>query len=224
MQTVKIDEEFYKILINYNSINPSVIFKKGNVISTCSIDKTLWSAYKHGLNIEQEFAIIDLAKFLNTLNEVANLQDHEVQLHEHNLVVKSDNVKVKINYGAPKLVIVNNDDPTKFPSIDVEFDLKKEDLIKARKAASVLGVPEIAFLGDPPNIYLEVLNSAEPNSDNTKIELEQKTDKQFLTIFRKDNLKVVDRDYQVKVCKRGMALFKSDDLVYVLPVERNSEF
>ena len=215
-----IDANTLSILKNFSTINQSLLFKKGNVISTMTANKTILASAKVDVNFEKDFGIYRLDKFLSVLSM---FKDPEVELGETNLVVKSGKSRAKIQYADQASIVHPTKDSIDLPSVDAEVNITEEDITAITKFYSVMELPEISFLGDGDKIYLQAFNSKKPEEDNYRIELGS-TDKRFNAIFKTTNLKIVPAKYHVEICSKGIAKFGSDKVTYWIPVEANSEF
>ena len=56
------------ILKNFQSINPSIAFKEGNIVRTMSPSKTIIAQATISESISDDFCVYDLGKFISTLS------------------------------------------------------------------------------------------------------------------------------------------------------------
>ena len=67
MSTLTISEETYQILVNFSTINSSIVFKKGNLIRTIANAENILGEYISEEYIPQDFAIYDLSEFISAI-------------------------------------------------------------------------------------------------------------------------------------------------------------
>ena len=116
------------------------------------------------------------------------------------------------------------------PAIDVAVSIKWEDLSNTLKAASVMGLPEIAISSDGSVINLEAISSKNPTADKYSNVIDSNNaGKVFSAIFKIENIKVMNFDYDVELSAKGIAKFKSANdegpkLTYWIATEGHSTF
>ena len=97
------------------------------------------------------------------------------------------------------------------------------DLQSVLKAASVLGLPEIAFAGIDGEIVLEAVNSKNPTTDRYGVTVGSTSDT-FNMYMKVENLKLMPNDYTVNLSSKGLSCFVSDNVKYFIAIESNSTF
>lgn len=223
---MKLEQRTLQVLKNYATINPSIMFKQGNVISTISPIQTVMSKATLPNQIPATFAIIDLSRFLGVLSL---FESPEITLNENFLVVGDKNKQVQYTYADPKLIVAPGEKEIKLPSVDVSFQLENEDLQSVLKAMGVLGLPEIAISGEDGKINIEAINSKNPNGDkysvqvNSPISVVDKNAK-FRMIITAENLKVLPGSYTVNVSSKGLIQLKGNDIEYWIATESSSSY
>lgn len=217
---MKFNQRTVQILRNFSTINEGLIFKTGNVIQTATVTKTIKARAKLNADVEKQFAVAELPKFLSALSL---FEEPELNVTDTTVVIGSGGEKLKYTLAEPSLIRSPSEREIVLPSIDVQFQLKNDILNRVMKALGIIGAPEIAITGDGEKVYLEVINTSNPSSSTYKVEVGT-TDKKFQLIFLADNIKILPGDYDVDICKSGIAHFKSDDLEYWMPFEHTSTF
>jgi hypothetical protein len=84
-------------------------------------------------------------------------------------------------------------------------------------------LPELAIIGEDGHILLRALDTKNPSSDKYDI-IVGETDKEFVAVFKTDNLKLLSDNYKVSIDWKSVANFKSDDVEYWVSIESNSSF
>jgi hypothetical protein len=102
------------------------------------------------------------------------------------------------HYADPTIIMAPPEKEIKLPSVDVECVLTNRDYQNVTKALSVLGLPEIAIIGDGTSVSLEAVDMKNPSTDTYSVQIGE-SDKVFRAIFRQENLKIMDGDYKVMI-------------------------
>jgi hypothetical protein len=217
---MKLDSRTLQVLKNYSSINPSILFREGNTLTTVTPTKTIFAK----ANLEQEFpsrfAIYDLNKFLSVLSL---FDEPDLQIGDKSVTVQSGRKRVNYVFADPNSIVAPKSDTVNFPEADVSFELTSEVLADVTKALGVLRQPEIAVVGDGDRISLQTTNSKDPTSDVYSVDVGE-SDKVFTVYFKAENIRLLPDTYQVDIARAGISRFKSKDLEYYIAVEQNSKF
>lgn len=216
---MKLSNETLTLLKNYSTINPSVLFKQGNLLSTISPQRSIFAKATVAEEFPRQFAIAELNKFLGVLSM---FKDPDLVFHDNYLEVCSGSKKVKYTYADVSAIITPPEKELKFPDPEVEFDLKADDLNAVVKALSVLSLPELAITGTGTDVEIQAISSKNSTADSYS-QAVASSDKKFRAILKTENLKFLGRDYNVAVAK-NIVKFESQDLTYFVAVESNSTF
>lgn len=216
---MKLSSETVSLLKNYSTINPSVLFKQGNTLSTISAQRSIFAKAVIKEEVPQTFAIYELNKFLGVLSM---FKDPELRFFDNYLEVFSGRQKVRYTYADPSTIITPPEKELTFPAPEVEFDLKADDLNAVIKALSVLSLPEIAIAGNGTDVEVQAVNSKNSTADNYSQGIGT-TDKTFRVIVKAENLKFLNKDYHVSVGK-GILKFEAPEITYFVAAEANSTF
>lgn len=216
---MKFTAKTVQILKHYASINPSFVFKKGDVLETISHEETLVARTTTDQVIDQSFAIADLNRFLGALSL---FKEPDIQFHKSYLTIKGDDRELNYVFADPRNI---KQPPAgfKMPESAVELKLSASALSDILKALSIMSLPQVAFVGDGSSVSVQAIDSKNPTSDNFKVMNLGETDKVFKAIFRIENIKVLPADYDVKIAE-GISHFKGENMLYWIAVEDNSTF
>lgn len=218
---MKISNDTIQVLKNFASINSSLVFKQGNVQSTVTPQKTIIAKVTIPDSFERDFAIYDLKQFLNI---ISSLEDPELEFHDSYVTVYSGSERFNYRYGDAKLIVVPPAKEIQFPEPSVELKVTSAILAKIQNAGSVLGVPEVAVVGENGKITVRALSTKEQDGNNYQFDAGE-TDLNFKIVFKTENLKLLPEDYTVEIAKKGemaLARFTSDRATYFVAVEANS--
>lgn len=218
---MKITTNTVNVLKNFSAINPSLIITEGNVIKTISTSKTIMARAKVDSEFTKRCAIYNLNQFISVLSL---FNDPELVFHNDHVDIIDSNKKSSYVYSSEDTLKVKP--PEKdivLPTIDVSFKLTNDNLKDVEKAAGVLGLPEIAVVGDGTVVTIQAVDSKNSTSHAFSAEIGN-SDKVFRAIFKVDNIKVIPGDYEVNVCSRGISHFRGNEVEYWIAVEQNSTF
>ena len=221
---MKISNETLNILKNFSSINNSILIrpKEGDVgkISTVSTQKTIMAKAIIKEEFKKECAIYELSRFLGT---VSLFDDPEFEFEDNHVLISSGQQATIYRYADPQSIVAAPEKDVTIVDPDVEFYLNVDDLSSLVKGCSVLGLPEVAIVGDQEHISLQAMDSKNPNSDNHKVVV-GKTDKEFNMILKPENLKLVNSNYNVRVSAKGIVEFSNSYVSYWIATEASSTF
>ncbi|MEI8286689.1 MAG: DNA polymerase [Actinomycetes bacterium] len=218
---MKLSESTLAVLKNFASINPNIKITEGNTLSTISSLKTLLSKATITDNFEKTFCIYDLNRFLSTLSL---FKDPDLEFGDSAVIIKGGRQKITYRYCDEKVIVAAPAKEIQFPAAEVQFELTQEALSAALKATGVLGLPEIAFVGEGGKLYLRAVNSKDVGSDEFSEEVGETT-QEFTAVFKPEYLsKIFPASYKVEVSSKKISRFTNDNVVYWIATESNSTF
>lgn len=208
------------LIRNFSAINPSLKFRKGDVIRTMSANKTILAKAKLSSPIDTDFAIYDTSRFLGV---ISLFEKPNFDFKDKSVVISSDGKKVSYTFADPDLIVTPPDKDIDLGNDVINICLTSAQLNSVMKACGVLQLDEIALVGEGGKVYLRALSVKNPSSDKYDIEIGT-TDQTFSAIFMVENIKLIIADYSVELSKKGIAHFKSSTVEYWIPVESSSKF
>jgi hypothetical protein len=218
---MKFSENTLSVLKNFSNINPSVMFKPGNIIRTISPQKTVMASATIGEKIESSAGVYDLSRFLSTLSL---FDDPDVEFLDTKFIVKSGKSRVNYTYAAESMIVTPPDSDINIPNPEVQVRVTHDDLQKVIRAAGVLQLGEIAFKGDGETVRLAAIDSKNPTADVFDVVVAEVAGPKFEMIIKVENLKLMPADYDVALSSKGLAHFKADTVQYFIAIEKNSKF
>lgn len=204
---MKLTERTVSLLKNFASINPSILIKPGSILQTINPASSVIATATVEESFPKEFAIYDLNQFLSA---ISMFKDCDIEFGDGFLELKGEgNASIRYWCAEPSL-IKSKVSEVKLPSEDVQFHLSETALSKTLKAASILGLPELAFASNGDILSVKAIDSRSPSSNSMDIELAKEEGiHKFNIIFQVDNLKMIVQDYAVTVCAKGITRFHS---------------
>lgn len=216
---MKLSARTLQILKNFATINPSLLFKPGSSLTTISPLKTMQAKATVSESFDSEFAIYDLSRFIGVLSL---FDDPELVIQENFLSIVRDGHQVNYVYADKELIVTSSKD-IKMPACEIEFRLTGGSFSAVMKALNVLSLPEVAVIGENDLIYFAALNTKMPNGDVYKVQVGE-TEHNFKMVFRAENMKLLQDDYDVKISSKGLGHFKGSDVEYWIATESSSSF
>jgi len=225
---MKLSNETLTILKNFATINPGILFKSGNTISTMSPQKNILVDAKIAEEFPRTFAIYDLNNFLSVISLFKDSAD--LEFDDKHVIIKGmgGRSKIKYRFTAENMVVAPPEKRPVLPSVDVTFKLTTEDFNWLLKCANVLGCPHIAITSEGNKTVLMAFDANDNSSNVQSLELDNENleNKVFNLIFKTENLKIIPGDYDVEISSAGIAKFidLNKNLVYFITIETSSTF
>jgi len=218
---MKIDEKTVNILKNFSTINPSILIEEGNVLMTISPTKTVLAKATVTTNFTKRFAIYNLNQFLGLFSL---FQDPEFEFNDSYVKASANNTSCNYTYADESTIKVPSKKALTMPSVNASVKLTEDAFREVVKASSMFSLPEIAFVGDGTNVYLQAIDSKNPTGNIFSIKIDN-TDKEFKAIFKTENLiKIINGDYDVDISSKGISHLKGNNVEYWIAVEATSTF
>lgn len=203
-KTLTISEETYQILVNFSTINSSIVFKKGNLIRTIANAENILGEYVSEEYIPQDFAIYDLSEFISAIGICA--RDNSLPtLHFDNddyVTIKGGNLSIRYYFSDPQITLkVAPEKEVKFPGSNISFTINQSDLKNLRDALAKFNLPEVLFKSRDGKVTVHGVDTENATSNTFWMDFPggQSTGDFDLTL-NTENLRVArNYDYNVKV-------------------------
>lgn len=186
------------VLKNFATINPSILFKAGDIISTVSPLDTIATRAQVKDTFERDFAIYDLSRFLGTLSLFKETPD--ITVNDTQLQLKSGKQRAKYTLAEPSMIKAKNAYRT-ITLKDIIATLQiKDDINTIVKASGTMQLPDCIFSSDGDKLFCCLSDSKNPTSDIFEIEVEGSTSKEFEIKLKVENIKLMDGiNYTIQV-------------------------
>jgi hypothetical protein len=217
---MKLSQETITILKNFSTINQSIIFKPGNVIRTISPQKTVMASATVPDEFPREAGIYNLPRFLSTLSMYS---EAELTFEDKRVLFKQGKSSTYVTYTDASMIIAPPQKQIDLPGVDVSVSVSADNLQNVLKATGVLGLPEVAFVGEDGICYLKAINSANPSADSHSIEVGE-TEDNFSLIIKTENLQILPGDYTVELSSKGISKFAGKQATYFIAIESKSTY
>jgi hypothetical protein len=222
---MKLSEHTVEVLKNFATINQNLVIKEGSTLTTMSAMKNIVAKADVEESFDKEVAIYDLNEFLASIslftNPILEFEDGFVTIKEENNPKNS----LKYFYSDPSVVTSPNKTIT-MPSKEVSFKLGGEDLNKLKRAAGVIGAPDLVLEKTNTGSFLTVKDKKNDTANTFSLDVNTQSDGNFNFYFKVENLKVMDGDYDVEISSKNISHLssKSKDVEYWVALEPESSY
>lgn len=222
---MELNETTLEVLKNFASINPNLVVREGNEISTITEAKNVLASATIDTSFPKEFGVYNLSEFLSVLN----LVDKPSLKFDDNFVIISDSSgRSKVKYFFSDIDMLTAPSKTiTMPEADVSLTLDSSTLSKLKRAASALDNSKISISPKDGTLELSVVDPANATSNTYSIVIDgEYTESNFTFVFDINNLKIIDGDYEVKISKKLISSFvnKNMGVQYWIALEKSSTF
>ena len=222
---MKLSEHTVDVLKNFATINQNLVIKEGSTLTTMSAMKNIVAKADVEESFDKEVAIYDLNEFLASISlftsPILEFNDGFVTIKEEN----SPKNSLKYFYSDPSVVTSPNKTIT-MPSKEVSFKLGGEDLNKLKRAAGVIGAPDLVLEKTNTGSFLTVKDKKNDTANTFSLDVNTQSDGNFNFYFKVENLKVMDGDYDVEISSKNISHLssKSKDVEYWVALEPESSY
>jgi hypothetical protein len=221
---MKLSKQTLDILKNFSGINPGIVIKPGNYISSKSESSTIIAE----ANVEDTFphtvALYDINQFLGTLSEFGN---PDIEFGEQLITIREGKSSFQGRY-ASESMITQYTKKLNMPETVINFNLSQDDLGRLLSMANIQNLKTIAVTKNEEDKIILVALDIDNNSEAT-FTIETDSDApsgDFKMLFDKSNLKFVKGDYAVGIAREGIAQFVNQnvDVTYSIATLDKSYF
>ena len=214
---MNISDNTLSVLKNFSGINQNLAVKSGNKIRTISPQKTVMAVAQVEDKFDSPFAIYDLNQFLSA---ISLFEKPNFVFEDSNVVVANGKSSIRYFYADESMVMSAPERDIELPDTLVEFKLSVNDFKSTMQAASVLQAPNWSVVGNGSIIEIVVGDVKNSTSNNYRVTVGA-TSEEFEVVFKVDNLKMMQRDYNVAVSSKGISHFTTEkgDLQYFVATE-----
>ena len=203
---MKLSSYTTSVLKNFATINQNLVIKEGSELLTMSAMKNIVAKADVEETFPKEFAIYDLNEFLAALSIFAV---PILEFEDQYLIIKEEgqpDKKLKYFYSDPSVV----QSPSKtisMPSEEVKFHLTIEKLLEMKRAAGVVGSPDLVLQKLNGSSSLITKDKKNDTANNYSSDIKTDAAGEFEFYFKVENLKLLDGDYDVKISSKNISNF-----------------
>jgi hypothetical protein len=223
---MKISKETLDVLKNFSAINPNLVLKEGNVLSTIAEAKNIMATTTVAETFPKEVGIYDLNEFLSALSLI---EDSDLEFGESAVLISSPMSSITYRY-ADKSILTSPEKAVNMPEPEVTINLSADDIAHIRRAGSALGHPVVAIISetDDDNIYLEVKDPNNSSANTFRLNVGYSGNAVFDFRFLIANLKLIPGNYQVSVSSKLISHWacniNNNPIEYWIALEKSSTY
>ena len=203
---MKLSNDTITILKNYSEINPNLVIKSGNILTTHDTSVTMYSIAQLSemFELTRDFGIYDLKEFLQT---VAMFRDPELTFEEDYVdIIDTQDHSIRTRYyraddevlkGSTTFRRVNLDG---LPPATASFDMTNVNLKRIERACNVLKCPDVRFVGGEGKIIAVVYDKSNANPNTFTVDLiDGYQGMDFDLHITQKKLVMIDGDYRCEI-------------------------
>jgi len=222
---MKLSSNTTMVLKNFATINQNLVIKEGSELLTMSSMKNIVAKAIVEENFPKEFAIYDLNEFLASLSI---FKSPVLEFEEQYLTIKEEDQphkKLTYFYSDPS-VVQSPTNTIAMPSEEVKFHLDINKLLEMKRAAGVIGSPDMVLQKSNGSSSLLVKDKKNDTANNYSSDIKTDGDGEYKFFFKVENLKLFDGDYDVKISSKNISHFKNDksNIEYWIALEPESTY
>ena len=222
---MKLSSNTTMVLKNFATINQNLVIKEGSELLTMSSMKNIVAKATVEENFPKEFAIYDLNEFLASLSI---FKSPVLEFEEQYLTIKEEDQphkKLTYFYSDPS-VVQSPTNTIAMPSEEVKFHLDINKLLEMKRAAGVIGSPDMVLQKSNGSSSLLVKDKKNDTANNYSSDIKTDGDGEYKFFFKVENLKLFDGDYDVKISSKNISHFKNDksNIEYWIALEPESTY
>lgn len=225
---MKLSQVTIAVLENFSKFNSHVVISAGNVIKTVNEKKTTLISATIEDEFPEEVALHDLPGFLKTLKLFT---DPDFEFGENSVVISDTSGASQEYYYSDKEDLIYDERTVNFPSAQIEFGLEEDKLVSIKKAATTLGVEDIALVGQDGKVFIKAMDKENPKRVHSILLVEE--DHGEFTAYMKhakkgEQMNFLPLDYHVEINTAGVIQFTARvedvEVKYFMALGRDSEF
>ena len=183
------------ILQGFSSINPSIVIKKGSLLSTMSNSRLILANAKIEEDFPMDIGIYELGQFLNNLSL---FNKPELEFSEGYISISDDSCSAKYHTADPEIIAHPPKSELTLPSVNIEFTLTESNRSTILKAVGKTNLPMLKFSNKNGSVVASLVDIKNPLSNTFDIVLDASTTDKFEIFITFENIKVVPGNYNIK--------------------------
>ena len=221
---MKLSNETLTVLKNFGTINPNLIFPKGNTLATIAEAKNIMANAVITEKFKSEFGIYDVNEFLNVISLVGTNPD--LEFSDGHVLISEGGCSATYRFADVSILTAPKKKIT-MPDADVTLTLTAEQLSQVRRAAGALSHSVVSLYSDGSALSLVVKDPKNSSSNSFSIGIDtdeslEPFDLQFLI----SNLKMLSGDYTVEISSKLISkwILSGADIEYYIALEKTSTY
>jgi len=190
---MKFTEPQLEILGLFMNINPSIMFKPGQKVSTISNNKNiLGSCTFKDIEFQRTAPIYDLGNMMKTIKVLSRNTSNtpDVDFGEKNVDISMNNSRMKYYYADERMITVPPDVINSIGEPSISTELSNDHLYQIFAAASGYQLPDLCFTGHNGILSAVVTDKRNSTANTLEIQLGE-TEKEFCFCMKIENISIV---------------------------------
>lgn len=221
---MKLTTSTLEILKNFASINPNLVVKSGEPLSTISEAKNIMASATVSDTFTSDFGIYDLNEFISMFNLMS---DPDLTFSDSSVQFASGRSRASYRFADPS-ILTSPKNKINMPNADLTVTISGDVLAQIRKAAGVLGHTIVSIQGNDGTVTLSVVDPKNSSANTFSVVIDESNDQKssFDLQFLISNLKVIPGDYEVKISSKLISHWahSSASVNYYIALEKSSTF
>lgn len=209
---MKISTQTLQVLKNFASINPNLLVKPGNVLSTISTNKNILAKATVTESFPVSFAIYDMQQFLGV---ISIFEDPDFTFNETSVTVSSEGRSVEYVYASQEMIVHPSESVIQKIAVtnpEITFDLTAQGLNEVIKATAILQLDKLNVVSSEGKVNVVVADPKNPSSNKFSLTVNGTANADLAMAFAAENLKLIAGDYKVNISSNGVSSFRNDKL------------
>lgn len=209
---MKISTQTLQVLKNFASINPNLLVKPGNVLSTISTNKNILAKATVTESFPASFAIYDMQQFLGV---ISIFEDPDFTFNDNSVTVSSEGRSVEYVYASQEMVVHPSESVIQKIAVtnpEITFDLTAQGLNEVIKATAILQLDKLNVISSEGKVNVVVADPKNPSSNKFSLTVNGTANADLAMAFAAENLKLIAGDYKVNISSNGVSSFRNDKL------------
>jgi hypothetical protein len=220
---MKFTNSFMDTLKVFSRVNQNMFFRKGNiqtsVVTTNNGAMVFFVRAKTDVEIEQDFAVGELGKFVQALGLFS---EPEITMTDTgSLLIDGEGKHVTFRLTNPEFIKYKKDPDKVQLSVGIETVITEAQIVDVHEMHGIFKAKYISFQGKDGDFLINVHSGEDVNFSNNGTIIIGKTDEVFTATIAADLFHLPDTDYKVVVSRKGWVYFGNDTYEYFIPVDAN---
>lgn len=219
---MKLTENTIAILKNFSTINNTLLVRPGSELTTMAApSRAIYAKAIVEETFPQQFAIYELNQLIGALSL---FDEPELEFGDKQLTIASGRQRVNFSFADPSMVIAPPERGVKFEDHVIEFDLAANEFTRLVRAAGVFRLPNITITCDGDVVRINAADANNTSNNSFGIDVGHSDCKFNMIIDVQNIIRLLQKDYNVKITSRGICKFESDTITYYVMCEHDSKF
>lgn len=199
---MNISKETLDVISSFSFINPSILIKKGSVLSTKNEESTVLARAEVKDEFPVQMGLYNLKQFLGVI-DTFKTPNFTFDDSRNYVVISEGKQSIKYGFANPELFVTPKNDDLPWKDELLSFVLDAETIKKIKKVSLALNVSNLIIESSKTFSTLTVCDSKDSSSNQFKIEIDKESESSFKLTLNLKYFNILDLDYTAKVVSIG---------------------